>query len=306
MGRVLCSPPHFFIITKKRKMKKTIVVTGASGGVGFQTALLMAGKGHNVYATMCRIDRKEKLLKASNDFNVKLNVFKMDVTDQKSIDTCMEEIIKREGKIDVLINTTAVYFFKPSEMSSDIEIQRLMNINYYGIIRVTNAVLPYMKKIKSGHIINISSVCGLVGQPFNEIYCATKFAIEGYTEALSTYLTPFFNLKFTIIEPDEFDRLLTNGNVSDILNSKVNSKNEYLEIIEKYFASSKSILKDNRAVVQQSLKQVAEVINYCIETETPPLRIRTSNRSEELCSLKTQADPNGLKSSKKVTSYFFN
>lgn len=286
-------------------MKKTIVITGASSGLGFQTALLMAGRGHRVYATMCRIERKEELLKAANDSNVQINILKLDVTNQKSIDECIQEIIGLEGKIDILINTTGTYFFKPSELSSEIEIQHLMNVNYYGLIRITNSVLPYMKSSRSGHIINISSVCGLIGQPFNEIYCATKFAVEGYTEALSTYLTPFFNIKFTIVEPEEIDSWFKTKSVSDILSANINSKSEYYKIIEKYVASNKTKLKESEAPAQQSLNQIAEIINYCVETETPPLRIRTSSWSEEFCSLKTLADPNGLKSTKKVSSYFF-
>ncbi len=286
-------------------MKKTIVVTGASSGLGFHTALFMAEKGHKVYATMFRIEKKDELLNAAKDRNVEINILKLDVTNQKSIDNCIEEIIELEGKIDVLINTTGTYFFKPSELSSDAEIQHLMNVNYYGVIRITNSVLPCMKTSRSGHIINISSVCGLVGKPFNEIYCATKFAVEGYTEALSSYLTPFFNIKFTIVEPEEFAGWLKNKNVSDILSANINSKSEYYEIIEKYVASNKTKLKEDEAAFTQSSNQVAEIINYCIETETPPLRIRTSSWSEEFCSLKTLADPSGLKSAKKVSSYFF-
>lgn len=105
----------------------------------------------------------------------------MDVTKLDSIKSAVEFIIQEEGRIDILINNAGAGFNKTTEQATDEEINWQLNLNLMGVIRMTKAVLPILRSQREGRVINISSVGGLVGQPFNEIYCAAKFGVEGYT-----------------------------------------------------------------------------------------------------------------------------
>lgn len=183
---------------------KVVLITGTSTGLGLKTSVLLAQKGYKVYATMRNPEKRSELEKEIKEQNVSLAIKQLDVSDPGSIQKCIAEIFEGEGKIDILINNAGAGFLRASEHTSEKELLHVTDVNYLGVVRCTNAVLSIMRKQKSGHVINISSVGGLVGQPFNELYCAAKFAVEGYTEALATYLTPFFGIKFTIVEPGEF------------------------------------------------------------------------------------------------------
>ena len=140
----------------------------------------------------------EELTKNNPD---NIRILPLDVQKEETIDECIETILKDEGRIDVLINNAGAGFIRSAEQASMKAIAPLLNLTFSGTIRCIKAVLPFMRKQKKGHIINISSVGGLVGQPMNEIYCAAKFAVEGLTESMATYLTPYFNIKTSIIEP---------------------------------------------------------------------------------------------------------
>ena len=160
---------------------KVILITGVSTGIGFETALLLAKEGHKVYATMRNLSRSAKLKDEAKRRSVVLDVLSLDVQNETSIADCVAQIIDREKTIDVLINNAGAGFIRTMEQATMKEINQVMDVNFYGVIRCTKAVLPFMRRQRSGHIINISSVGGIVGQPVNEIYCAAKFALEGLT-----------------------------------------------------------------------------------------------------------------------------
>ena len=180
-------------------MSKFILITGASTGIGLETAIQLAEQGHKVFASMRNIEKSTLLKQTAEKRGVKLNIMQLDVLDDQSIANCISEIIKSDERIDVLINNAGAGFIRTMEQASMDEIKQVMDVNFYGPIRCSKAVLPYMRKQKSGHIINISSVGGLVGQPVNEIYCASKFALEGLTESLATYLETYFGINISLI-----------------------------------------------------------------------------------------------------------
>ena len=165
-----------------------------------------------------------------------------------------------------------------------------LNLNLMGVIRMTKAVLPSMRARREGHIINISSVGGLVGQPFNEIYCATKFGVEGYTEALSSYVQPKFNVKFSVIEPGGIQSEFTNNVMAQLDSTGGIQSDEYKPILNTYLNGLK---KNYGPGSSQTSNEVAQVILNTIENEEPPIRTRTSPWSETFTELKTKADPTG-------------
>lgn len=163
-------------------MNKTIaLVTGASSGLGFETSLMLAEKGFQVYATMRNLENQMNLKIEATKRNVDLTILELDVTKLDSIKSAVEFIIQEEGRIDILINNAGAGFNKTTEQATDEEINWQLNLNLMGVIRMSKAVLPIVRSQREGRVINISSVGGLVGQPFNEIYCAAKFGVEGYT-----------------------------------------------------------------------------------------------------------------------------
>lgn len=175
------------------------------------------------------------------------------------------------------------------------EIEWVTDVNYYGVIRCTKAVLPYMRATKSGHIINITSVGGLVGQPFNEFYCAAKFAVEGYTEALASYVTENFGIKFSLVEPGGITTEFANSVLAQAASTGGMREDVYLPILQQYIGSSRKRAAAGDTGVYQTSEQVAAVILDVAQSKNPPLRTRTSKWSNEFTKLKTVGDPDGTK-----------
>lgn len=278
-------------------MKKIALITGTSTGLGLETSILLAENGFKVYASMRDLSKSDKLRDRSKEMDLNIELIHLDVCDTVSIQSAVDTIIEREEKIDLLINNAGAGFAKTTENASFQEIDWVTDLNYTGVVRTVKCVLPHMRKQRSGHIINITSVGGLVGQPFNELYCAAKFAVEGYTEALATYLTDPFGIKFSLVEPG--------GIVSEFLKSATaktfdsvdddDRTDEYDPIFQRYIDGSKRRAATGETQAYQTAEEVAEVILQVAEAETPPLRVRTSEWAENFCNLKTGLDPDGVK-----------
>lgn len=270
-------------------MKKVALVTGASTGLGISIAVQLAGKGFKVYASMRNLDKQSVLLDWAEKAGVCLGIKQLDVQDSASIEQCVAEIMQQEGHIDILVNNAGAGFIRTTEQATEPEIQQVMDVNFMGVVRCTKAVMPHMRKQKSGHILNISSIGGLVGQPFNEFYCAAKFAVEGYTESMASYIQAPFNIKFTLVEPGGISTEFVNNVLQDFQGTGGMRDDEYRPILEKYLGGA----KNRPEGLYQTPDEVAKVVIQCIENPAPPLRIRTSKWSNEFCDLKTQADPTG-------------
>jgi len=176
-------------------MPNTILITGASSGIGKETATFFQKKGWNVVATMRSPDKEQELTQLDN-----VLVTRLDVTDDGSITSGIDEGIKKFGKIDALINNAGYGAFGPLEASSKSRIERQFDTNVIGLIETTKAVLPHFRKNRSGVIVNISSVAGKLAMPLGTLYHGTKFAVEGLSEALQYELEPI-GIKVKIVEP---------------------------------------------------------------------------------------------------------
>lgn len=289
-------------------MTQTMLVTGCSTGLGRCVALQAAESGMTVYATMRDLSGQAALKAAAAEACTSIEVRRLDVTDTGSIDASVSEIVEKHGVIDVLVNNAGIGFARSLEQASEREIQNIMDINFMGVARCTKAVLPHMRKARSGRVVNISSVGGLSGQPFNEIYCASKFAVEGFTEALATYVGPAFGIHFTAIEPGGIASEFANSILAHIMESGGIFDDEYRPLLEKYIADAEArgaaAANDPEQSVYQTPDEVARIVIQCVEAEDPPVRIRTSDWAEELCALKTAQDPDGKKLREKVVNMF--
>lgn len=192
-------------------MQKVILITGVSTGFGNHTAKLLAQKGHKVYGTV----RKEAEIDSS------VTILKMDLTDVNSIQSAVAKVLQAEGRIDVLINNAGMHTGGAIETTPIENAKKQLDTNVMGMVYMLREVLPAMRKQGQGTIINFSSIGGLMGLPFQGFYSASKFAIEGLSEALRMELKEF-NIKVIVINPGDFHtnntlnrRNFLNSGVSD-------------------------------------------------------------------------------------------
>lgn len=174
-------------------MKKVILITGVSSGFGKEIASLLAKAGHSVYGTVRRKNATDPLVKE----------LPMDLTNLESISSAVRTVVQNEGGIDVLINNAGMHTGGAIETLPLETVRLQMQTNFLGLVQLTQEVLPFMRKQRAGTIINISSIGGLMGLPYQGIYSAGKFAIEGFSEALRMEVKQF-NIKVVVINPGDF------------------------------------------------------------------------------------------------------
>ena len=176
------------------KSKKTILITGASSGIGYDAALMLAQQGHCVYAAARRVALMEPL-KAYG-----VQVLQMDVTDEVSMKQGVETVIGAEGRIDVLINNAGYGSLGAVETVPMKEARRQLEVNLFGLARLTQLVLPYMRQQGSGRIVNTSSIAGKMVIYMGGWYNVTKYAVEAFSDALRMEMKPF-GIDVVMIEP---------------------------------------------------------------------------------------------------------
>ena len=174
-------------------MRKVILITGISSGFGKQTAALLAKNGHTIYGTVRKLTEVEP----------NVNVLLMDLMKPDSIADTVQTVIKKEGRIDVLINNAGMHTGGSIETLPIEFVKMQMDTNFMGLVHLTRAVLPHMRKQGGGTIINFGSIGGLMGLPFQGYYSASKFAIEGFSEALRMEVKQF-KVHVVVINPGDF------------------------------------------------------------------------------------------------------
>jgi NAD(P)-dependent dehydrogenase (short-subunit alcohol dehydrogenase family) len=170
---------------------KTAIVTGAASGIGRVIAEALARAGFTVFGTSRR---------ATGNGPTQVSMLTCDVTDDESVDALVAAVLAQTGRIDVLVNNAGIGLIGGAEESSIAQVRALFDVNLFGTMRVTNAVLPSMRRRGQGRIINIGSILGLIPAPYSTHYSATKHALEGYSESLDHELRAF-NIRVSLIEP---------------------------------------------------------------------------------------------------------
>ena len=175
----------------KATTAKTAIVTGASSGIGRATAETLARAGFTVFGTSRRV---------ISDGPRQVTMLKGDVTDDDSVKDLVSTVLARTGRIDLLVNNAGIGLIGAAEESAIRQVQALFDVNLFGVMRATNAVLPSMRRQGGGRIINISSMLGVMPAPYQAHYSATKHALEGYSESLDHEVRAF-NVRVSLIEP---------------------------------------------------------------------------------------------------------
>ncbi len=176
-------------------MKKTVIITGASKGIGRETALYFEKKGWNVAATMRNISAAKDLIEFPN-----IKVYELDVTNKLSINAAKNQIISDFKKIDLVVNNAGYGLFGTFEAATDEQIKTQFDTNLFGVMNVTKSFLPHFRENKSGMFINISSMAGITSVPFISLYHSSKWALEGFSEGLF-YELGQIGVDVKIVEP---------------------------------------------------------------------------------------------------------
>ncbi len=191
-------------------MQKVVLITGISSGFGKAISERLSRENYSIYG-ICR-----KPVERENG----INVIKADVTDQSSLSSAVQEILKREKRIDILINNAGMGIAGPIEFSSQEDIRLQIGTNFIGTVNMIQAVLPVMRAQKQGVILNISSIGGIMGLPYQGFYSASKFAVEGLSESLRMELKPY-HIKVVVVRPgDFFTHFTSNRKIVDGITDK--------------------------------------------------------------------------------------
>lgn len=178
-------------------MSKTWLITGSASGIGLSTAELVLARGENLVATARNVDR---LLNLARRYGKQVELIELDVTDAPAARRVVDTAMERFGRLDVLLNNAGYAHLSPFEQVSEDDFKAEIDTNFYGVVNLTRAALPVMRRQKSGHIINISSSSARFGSPGSTAYTAAKWAVSGFTASLAKEVKPF-GVKAIAIEP---------------------------------------------------------------------------------------------------------
>jgi NAD(P)-dependent dehydrogenase (short-subunit alcohol dehydrogenase family) len=243
---------------------KVIIVTGSSSGIGLESALLLARNGYITYATMRSPEKDTSIKTAVQKEGLPIRVVQLDVTDDNSVKNAVDHIISESGRIDVLVNNAGYSLGGALEVLSMEEIKSQYETNLFGLIRVIQAVLPTMRKQRSGRILNISSGTGIFGFPGISAYVSTKFAVEGLSESIAYELEPF-GIKVILIEPGF---VKTNFEHAMVVAKKAQDPaSPYSELMQKLMVNASELAKN-----ASDAELVANVIMDAASNPNPRLR----------------------------------
>jgi NAD(P)-dependent dehydrogenase (short-subunit alcohol dehydrogenase family) len=240
------------------------VVTGSSSGIGFEIALTLARNGFQTYATMRNLAKSENIKSIASKENLPIHIEQLDVIDNNSVTNAIQAIVSKADRIDVLVNNAGYALAGAFEDLAIEEIKAQYETNFFGLIRTTQAVLPNMRKQKSGTIVNISSGAGRFGYPTGSAYVSTKFAVEGLSESMAYELEPL-GIKVILVEPGVIKTNISNGMV--IAKKSQNSNSPYSQIMQK-MSTSFEHMSENAS----SPDLVTKVVLQAVTSENPSLR----------------------------------
>jgi NAD(P)-dependent dehydrogenase (short-subunit alcohol dehydrogenase family) len=237
------------------------LITGCSSGIGRHIALAALAKGHNVAVTARNPTAVGDIVAKHSDRAVALA---LDVTDRDQVAHAVRETERRFGGIDVLVNNAGYGYMAAVEEGEDDEVRAMFDTNYFGVVEMVKATLPGMRRRGSGHIINISSMTGLVANPPNVYYSSTKFALEALTEGLAKEVAPF-GVRVTAIEPGAFR--------TDWSTRSMKETRRPIEAYAETVGARKALIKAAGSKFPGDPRRVADAVLMVSEHDDPPLHL---------------------------------
>ncbi|MCX4684384.1 SDR family NAD(P)-dependent oxidoreductase [Kitasatospora purpeofusca] len=267
---------------------EVLLVTGCSSGIGLATAVAAARAGFTTVATLRDPDRADDLRKAAGEAGVELDVRRLDVTDAASVAACLDGVATTHGRLDAVVNNAGVSNFDPTlEMSTDAALRANLEVNFFGVIAVSRAALPLLRA-SGGRLVTIGSVHGVVGQPFNEAYCAAKAAVEGFMESLAP-VAGAHGVRVSVVVPG-FVPDTRFGIFPDIDRRTIGAASgPYAPTFEDYLGW---VGGQGWEAAGQPAREVAEVVVRTLRAERPAFRVPTNAWAADYLAQKL-ADPDG-------------
>ncbi|XP_016371713.1 retinol dehydrogenase 8-like isoform X1 [Sinocyclocheilus rhinocerous] len=273
--------------------QKVVLITGCSSGIGLRIAVLLARdelKRYHVIATMRDLRKKDRLVEAAGDtYEKTLTLLSLDVCSDDSVRQCIDSV--KDRHIDILINNAGVGLLGPVESISMDDMKKVFETNFFGTVRVIKEVMPDMKKRRAGHIIVMSSVMGLQGVVFNDVYTASKFAIEGFCESMAVQLLKF-NVKLSLIEPGPVHTEFETKMMEEV------AKMEYPGADADTVRYFKDVYIPSSIDIFEALGQTPEDIAKCtkkvIESSRPRFRNLTNSLYTPIVAMKYADETGGL------------
>jgi NAD(P)-dependent dehydrogenase (short-subunit alcohol dehydrogenase family) len=266
---------------------KIALVTGTSSGIGLSTAVQLAQHGFTVVATMRDTKKAGSLEEQSRAADVIIDVRELDVQDDASVTRCVQEVLQTYGRIDLLVNNAGAGYLGTMEQTAMQDLQRTMEVNFFGVWRVTQAVFPAMRAAGSGRILTVTSVGGLIGQPFNDAYCAAKFAVEGFMESLAP-VAQRLGIAISLIEPGPVNTNFVASVVATLPETPQDVQAVYGPMLGAYMGET----QERFATMGQTPDQIGEVMIKAATEENPHFRYTTSEMIQGLVAQK-YVDPTG-------------
>ncbi|AZM92577.1 SDR family NAD(P)-dependent oxidoreductase [Streptomyces sp. W1SF4] len=259
---------------------KTVLITGTSSGIGLAAAVLAARAGWQVVATMRDTAKAGPLRRAAAEAGVEdlVQVKRLDVVDPASIDTCLEELLAEHGRLDAVVNNAGAGHVGTIEQGTVEDVRATMEVNFFGVVQVTRAAMPHLRASR-GRLITVTSVGGVIGQPFNEAYCAAKFAVEGFMESLAP-VAATAGVAVTLVEPGAVASEFVNSIGVD-LPAMLTAAGPYAPALRTYVERTVTSF-----TTAQTPAEAAAPITEALTAERPAFRVQTSDWARDFVATK--------------------
>ena len=249
---------------------KVALITGTSSGIGLAAAVSAARAGWTTIATLRDLSRSDALRKAAAEAGVELDIRRLDVTDEASITSAIDGVLSDYGRLDAVVNNASAGHLGTLENESVAEVRKVMEVNFFGVLNVSKAAMPHLRT-SGGRLITVTSVGGVIGQPFNEAYCAAKFAVEGYMESLAP-VAAAHGVSVSVIEPGAVaTEFVANAGVD--MEEAIADAGAYAPQLSAYLNRMTAQFLDGA----QTAEAAAESVIEALTADEPAFRLQTTD-----------------------------
>ncbi|MGW7349165.1 SDR family NAD(P)-dependent oxidoreductase [Streptomyces sp. NPDC054854] len=265
--------------------RPTVLITGTSSGIGLAVAIAAARAGWRTIATLRDTGRADALRRAAAEAGVEVDIRQLDVVDERSVAAAVDGVIADHGRLDAVVNNAGAGHVGTLELETVADVREVMEVNFFGVLNVSKAALPHLRA-SGGRLITVTSVGGVVGQPFNEAYCAAKFAVEGYMESLAP-VAGAVGVSVSVVEPGAVATEFVNNLGLDI-EGGIAAAGPYADAMRSYVDRTVGQFLDGA----QTPAGAAEAVMEALTAERPAFRIQTSQWARDFTGTKL-ADGDG-------------
>ncbi|WP_046780661.1 SDR family oxidoreductase [Streptomyces yangpuensis] len=259
---------------------RTVLITGTSSGIGLAAAVAAARAGWRTVATLRDTGRADALREAAAEAGVEIDIRHLDVVDEESVTAAVEGVIADYGRLDAVVNNAGAGHLGTLELETVADVREVMEVNFFGVLNVSKAALPHLRAT-GGRLITVTSVGGVIGQPFNEAYCAAKFAVEGYMESLAPVASTL-GVAVSVIEPGAVATEFVN-NIGLDLDARIAAAGPYAGALRTYIDRTVSQFTEGSA---QTPAGAAEAVMEALTADRPAFRIQTSQWARDFTGTK--------------------